>query len=39
VEKRQGEGDVTVRVDGSKGTDQVVGRELARRIFVTPDGR
>jgi DtxR family Mn-dependent transcriptional regulator len=37
VEGRQDEGDVTVRVDGSKGPGQVVGRELARRIFVTPD--
>jgi DtxR family Mn-dependent transcriptional regulator len=37
VEERQGEGDVTVRVSGAAGPGQVVGRELARRIFVTPD--
>lgn len=30
-------GNVTIRVDGSEGPGQVVGRELARRIFVTPD--
>jgi DtxR family Mn-dependent transcriptional regulator len=38
VEKRQAEGgDVTVRVDGAQGPGQVVGHELARRIYVTPD--
>ena len=30
-------GNVTIRVDGSEGQGQVVGRELARRIFVTPE--
>lgn len=28
-------GDVTVRVEGKRGPGQVVGRQLARRIFVT----
>jgi DtxR family Mn-dependent transcriptional regulator len=37
VEKRQGEGDVTVRVEGSNGAGQVVERKLAKRIFVTPE--
>ena len=32
-----GEGDVTVRVAGAQGPGEVVARELARRIFVTPD--
>ncbi len=30
-------GNVTIRVAGSEGQGQVVGRELARRIFVTPE--
>ena len=38
VEMRVGDdGDLTVRVDGASGPGQVVGRELARKIFVTPD--
>jgi len=38
VEQRQDEGGVvTVRVNGANGPGQVVGPELARRIFVTPD--
>ena len=32
-----GEGGVTVRVAGAQGPGHVVGRELARRIFVTSD--